>query len=96
MRRNVGGLKEQERPLADSQQGSGDFSLKTTDMNSTSILNELGSRFFPEPPDKIPTWLTSWVQPCETLSIEPSTAWTWGGQNCEVIKGCCFKLLSLG
>lgn len=79
-----------ELPPPDSQQGNEDH----REENSANSLDVLGSRLFPEPPDK------SWVRPapsaCEALSREPSQTFrNCSPHNCELIIRCCFKLLSL-
>lgn len=56
----------------------------------------LEADFPPEPPDKNSAQPTRWFQPCNTLSRIPVMACqTCVLQNCELINGCCFKLVKI-
>lgn len=67
-----------------SQQGNGDFSPKTEDLNSAITLHESGSRFFLENA----VWLTTWSQ--SQAENPGSHAWASDLQNCKITKQAGF------
>lgn len=79
----------------DSQWGNVDNSPTTTRgwilLTTWIFLEEDSSLEFPV---KSPGRVTPWSQLCAALTkdqVEP--VWTFGGQNCEIVNGCCFKML---
>lgn len=81
-----------ERPPADGQQGSRDFSPTAA---RHWILPTIWIAS-PKPPVKSLVWPTRLFWPSETLSIEPSqVCWTSDPQNPETINWCFFKMLNL-
>lgn len=61
-------------------------SYQYQEFDSINNLSECGSKFFPEPPRKIPGWLTPWFWPSDIWSKKlVKLTWTLHLKICEIM-----------